>query len=227
MVNGVLFMYSRECFSGWLAGRLVYMDRNGSVEITSTAHTRIHNANTAYPKQLLRTSLHIHYTKRPYTLPYPTLPYLTLHYIGRPPMQHGFTIRRPARLLIQLNPPIIHVLAPREPIVRALGQSSSSRLKGAGKGLSDPAEGVGEEDVGDWEVGTEDAAEGFEDGHDAEGDADPWFVCCQHFGRMGVPRLGGLQVKSVEPCANITDSRTELMMHVLRCCCQCGRLESV
>ena len=93
-------------------------------------------------------------------------------------MQHGFTIRRPARLLIQLDPPIIHVLAPREPVVRALGQSSSARLEGAGKGLSDPAEGVGEEDVGDWEVGAEDAAEGFEDGHDAEGDADPWCVCC-------------------------------------------------
>ena len=45
--------------------------------------------------------------------------------------------------------------------------------EGAGKGVPQAAEGVGEEDVGDWEVGAQDAAEGFEHGHDSEGDADP------------------------------------------------------
>ena len=32
----------------------------------------------------------------------------------------------------------------------------------------------------------------------------------------------GLQVKSVEPCANTTESRTELIMHVLHQSCQYG-----
>ena len=39
--------------------------------------------------------------------------------------------------------------------------------EGAGNSISDFAEGVGEEDVGDWEVGAQDATEGFEHGHDS------------------------------------------------------------
>ena len=69
------------------------------------------------------------------------------------PVQHGLTIRRPARL-IQLDPSILRILPPSKPVVRALRQPSPwSFVEGAGKGLSDFAEGVGKEDVGDWEVG--------------------------------------------------------------------------
>ena len=68
-------------------------------------------------------------------------------------MQHGLAIRRPARL-IELDPPILRILPPSEPVIRALRQPPPrSFVKGAGEGLSDLAEGVGEEDVGDWEVG--------------------------------------------------------------------------
>ena len=97
-------------------------------------------------------------------LPYPRL-------LG--PCKHGLTIRRPARL-IELNPSILRILPPCKPVIRALRQPSPWRFaEGTGKGLSDFAEGVGEQDVGDWEIGAEDAAERFEDGHDSQGDTNP------------------------------------------------------
>ena len=86
-------------------------------------------------------------------------------------IRQRLAIGRPTRLRVKLNPPILHVILPSpKPIVRALRQPHS-RLdmagEGAGNGISDFAEGVGEEDVGDWEVGAQDATEGFEYGHDS------------------------------------------------------------
>ena len=89
-------------------------------------------------------------------------------------MEHRSAINRPAHLLIQLDPPILHVLAASEPMIRALRQPAFSGLERAGKAMSYPAEGIREQDVGDRQVGAEDAAERFEHGHDTEGDTDPW-----------------------------------------------------
>ena len=87
-------------------------------------------------------------------------------------VEHGLAVSRPARLLIELDPPILHILPARKPVVGTLRQPSS-RPEMAGECAPQAAEGVGEEDVGDWEVGAQDAAEGFEHRHDSEGDADP------------------------------------------------------
>ena len=73
------------------------------------------------------------------------------------PVQHKLAIIRPVHLLVQLNPSILHILPSPKPVVRARRRQLSSRLdmagEGAGKGLSYPAQGVGEQDVGDWEIG--------------------------------------------------------------------------
>lgn len=70
--------------------------------------------------------------------------------------QHRLAVSRPAHLLIQLDPPILHILAPSKPVARVRRQLAP-RLEvageGAGEGVPQTAEGVGEEDVGDGQVG--------------------------------------------------------------------------
>lgn len=86
--------------------------------------------------------------------------------------QHGLAVGRPAHLLVELDPAILHVLHAAEAVARVGGELAPG-LEVAGEGVPQTAEGVGEEDVGDGEVGAEDAAERLEDGHDSERDAVP------------------------------------------------------
>lgn len=90
--------------------------------------------------------------------------------------QHGLAVGGPAHLLVELDPAILHVLHAAEAVARVGGELAPGLEvagEGAGEGVPQTAEGVGEEDVGDGEVGAEDAAERLEDGHDSEGDAVP------------------------------------------------------